>query len=134
MGRKQVKGEAQMSPRVLVIDDDRDARVLWRAIAEAEDLTVVEAEDGREAIETLKNDPGFVLVITDVMMPLADGYEVLKFIRDDERLKHLPVIISTSDRTTRTLSGMPPDEQTFFVNKASGLDNMRRRLTSALGK
>jgi len=123
-----------MSSRVLVVDDDRDARVLWTAVAEAENLMVVEAEDGREAIETLKNDPDFVLVITDVMMPLADGYEVLKFIRDDERLKHLPVIISTSDRTTRTLSGMPPDERTFFVNKASGLDNMRKGVASALGK
>ena len=123
-----------MSSRVLVIDDDRDARVLWKAVAKAEDLTVVEAEDGREAIETLKNDPGFVLVITDVMMPLADGYEVLKFIREDERLKHLPVIISTSDRTTRTLSGMPLDDRTLFVNKASGLDNMRKGVASALGK
>src|SRR5262245_7713145 len=106
---KQGKGEAQMSSRVLVIDDDRDARVLWTAVAEAENLTVVEAIDGREAIETLKNDPDFVLVITDVMMPLADGYEVLKFIRDDERLKNLPVIISTSYRTTSTLSSMQLD-------------------------
>ncbi len=123
-----------MSTRVLVADDDRDARVLWTAVAEAEDLTVVEAEDGREAIEILKNDPDFALVITDVMMPLADGYEVLKFIREDERLKHLPVILSTSDRTTRSLTGVPVDDRTFFVNKAAGLDNMRRGITSALGK
>lgn len=123
-----------MSTRVLVADDDRDARVLWTAVAEAEDLTVVEAEDGREAIETLKNDPDFALVITDVMMPLADGYEVLKFIREDERLKHLPVILSTSDRTTRSLTGVPVDDITFFINKASGLDNMRRGVATALGK
>jgi CheY-like chemotaxis protein len=123
-----------MSSKVLIADDDRDARVLWTAIAEAENLTVVEAEDGREAIETLTNDSDFALVITDVMMPLADGYEVLKFIREDERLKHLPVIISTSDRTTRGLTGVPVDDKTFFVNKASGLDNMRRGVTTALGR
>jgi CheY-like chemotaxis protein len=123
-----------MSSKVLIADDDRDARVLWTAVAEAENLTVVEAEDGREAIETLTNDSDFALVITDVMMPLADGYEVLKFIREDERLKHLPVIISTSDRTTRSLTGVPVDDKTFFVNKASGLDSMRRGVTTALGK
>lgn len=123
-----------MSPRVLIADDDRDARVLWSAVAEAENLTVVEAEDGREAIRALEENPDFALVITDVMMPLVDGYEVLKFIREDERLKHLPVIISTSDRTTRGLTGVPVDDRTFFVNKASGLDNMRRGVIAALGR
>ena len=123
-----------MPSKVLIADDDRDARVLWSAVAEAENLTIVEAEDGREAIEKLKNETDFTLVITDVMMPFVDGYEVLKFIREDERLKHLPVIVSTSDRTTRSLSGVPLDDHTFFVNKASGLDNMRRGVATALGK
>jgi len=123
-----------MPSKVLIADDDRDARVLWSAVAEAENLTVVEAEDGREAIEKLKNESDLVLVVTDVMMPFVDGYEVLKFIREDERLMHLPVIVSTSDRTTRSLSGLPLDSRTFFVNKASGLDNMRRSVANALGK
>jgi CheY-like chemotaxis protein len=123
-----------MPSKVLIADDDRDARVLWSAVAEAENLTIVEAEDGREAIEKLKGETDLVLVITDVMMPFVDGYEVLKFIREDDRLKSLPVIISTSDRTTRGLPGLPMDDRTFFVNKASGLDNMRRGVTNALGK
>lgn len=123
-----------MPSKVLIADDDRDARVLWSAVAEAESLTIIEAEDGREAIEKLKSETDLALVITDVMMPFVDGYEVLKFIREDERLKHLPVIVSTSDRTTRSLSGLPLDGRTFFVNKASGLDNMRRGVANALGK
>jgi CheY-like chemotaxis protein len=123
-----------MTVKVLIADDDRDARVLWTAVAEAENFTVVEAEDGREAIEILKKDADFALVISDLMMPLADGYEVLKFIREDDRLKHIPVIISTSDRTTRSLSGVPVDDRTVFVNKASGLDSMRRGISNALGR
>src|SRR5262249_43642718 len=100
----------------------------------AENLTVVEVMDGREAIETLKKDAEFALIITDVMMPLVDGYEVLKFIREDDRLAHLPVIISTSDRTTRGLAGVPIDDRTFFINKASGIDNMRRGVANALNR
>ncbi|MFN0085594.1 MAG: response regulator [Blastocatellia bacterium] len=123
-----------MSEKVLIADDDRDARVLWSAVAEAENFTVVEAEDGREAIEILRKDADFALVISDLMMPLADGYEVLKFIREDDRLKHLPVIISTSDRTTRGLAGVPMDDRTIFVNKAAGLDSMRRGIANAMGK
>ncbi len=122
-----------MSQRVLIADDDRDARVLWKAVAEAENLIVLEAGDGREAIELLKNDAQPDLIILDVMMPYADGYEVLKYIRQDERLKDIPVIISTSDRTTRGLTGIPVDDKTSFINKASGLDNMRRGIIAALG-
>ena len=123
-----------MAPRVLIADDDRDARVLWSAVAEAENLTIVEVEDGRQALNALEENPDFALIITDVMMPLLDGYEVLKYIRENEQLKHLPVIISTSDRTTRGLTGIPVDDRTFFINKASGLDSMRRGVIAALGR
>jgi len=68
------------------------------------------------------------------MMPYVEGYEVLKHIRSVERLKEIPVIISTADRTTRGLTGVPVDEKTSFINKAAGLDNMRRGVIQALGK
>jgi len=123
-----------MPDRVLIADDDRDARVLWRAVAEAESLQATEAEDGREAIEILDRDNDFKLIILDVMMPYVEGYEVLKHIRSVERLKEIPVIISTADRTTRGLTGIPVDDKTSFINKAAGLDNMRRGVTQALGQ
>ncbi|MGE0886348.1 MAG: PleD family two-component system response regulator [Blastocatellales bacterium] len=123
-----------MAERVLIADDDRDARVLWKAVAEAEHLQVTEAEDGREAIEVLEKDSDFKLIILDVMMPYVEGYEVLRHIRQDDRLKDIPVIISTADRTTRGLTGVPVDDKTSFINKASGLDNMRRGITQALGR
>lgn len=122
-----------MPQRVLIADDDRDARVLWAAVAETENLAVIEAEDGREALEKLKQDADFSLIILDVMMPYVEGYEVLKFIREDARLKDIPVIISTADRTTRGLTGAPVDGKTSFISKASGLDNMRRGVANALG-
>lgn len=123
-----------MPDRVLIADDDRDARVLWTAVAEAENLKVVEAEDGRQAIEILTGDSDFNLVILDVNMPFVEGYEVLRHIRQDDRLKDIPVIISTADRTTRGLTGIPVDDNTSFINKASGLDNMRRGIAAALDR
>lgn len=123
-----------MNERVLIADDDRDARVLWSAVAEAENLSVTEAEDGRQALEILERDANFNLIILDVMMPYVEGYEVLKHIRQDDRLKNIPVIISTADRTTRGLAGIPIDGNTSFINKASGLDNMRRGIMAALGR
>lgn len=122
-----------MPAKVLIADDDHDARVLWKAVSEAESLSVVEVEDGRRAIEILKDDADFALIILDVMMPYVDGYEVLRYIREDDRLKNTPVIISTADRTTRSLTGIPVDDKTSFINKAAGLDNMRRGVANALG-
>lgn len=126
--------EIVLPERVLIADDDRDARVLWTAVAEAENLMVTEAEDGRQAMEILERDANFNLIILDVMMPYVEGYEILKYIRTDERLKEVPVIISTADRTTRGLTGIPVDDKTSFINKASGLDNMRRGIAQALDR
>jgi CheY-like chemotaxis protein len=123
-----------MGQKVLIADDDRDARILWGAVSREEALEVVEAEDGRQAIDILKNEIDFSLIILDIMMPYAGGYDVLKVIREDERLKNLPVIISTADRTTRSLISNQLDEKTSFINKASGLDSMRRGILNALGK
>ncbi len=120
--------------RVLIADDDRDARVLWTAVAEAENLQVIEAEDGRQAIEILDRDGDFKLVILDVNMPFVEGYEVLRHMRQNDDLKEVPVIVSTADRTTRGLTGIPVDDKTSFINKASGLDNMRRGIAAALGR
>jgi CheY-like chemotaxis protein len=88
---------------------------------------------GRDALLQLETDPDFAIVILDVMMPLATGYEVLREIRASDTLKALPVIISTANRTTQGIGEVTPDAFTFFVNKASGIENMRRGIMLALG-
>jgi hypothetical protein len=54
--------------------------------------------------------------------------------RGDARLKTTPVIVSTANRTTQSLGEITVDEKTFFVNKASGIENMRRGIARALGQ
>jgi CheY-like chemotaxis protein len=122
-----------MSPRVLIVDDEEDARLMISAVAAAAGLTVVEAADGRQALDILQHDADFGLVICDKMMPHVDGYEVIRYMRGDERLKDIPVIMSTADRTTQHLGGLVPDGKTHFVNKASGIENMRQGIMRALG-
>ena len=123
-----------MAQRVLIADDDKDARFLWKVVSREFGLDVVEATTGREALTTLETDSSFALIILDVMMPLVDGYEVLREIRSNEILKGTPVIVSTANRTTQGLSEITPDDLTLFVNKASGIENMRRGISRALGQ
>ena len=122
-----------MPQRVLIVDDEEDARLMISAVAVGTGLEVVEAVDGREALDILQNDANFALIICDKMMPRLDGYEVIRHMRSDERLKDIPVIMSTADRTTQHLGGLVPDGKTHFVNKASGIENMRQGILRALG-
>jgi two-component system chemotaxis response regulator CheY len=119
---------------MLIADDEKEARLLWMAVAKAEGLEVAVAEDGREALDLLQRSDPFDLVVLDVMMPFVDGYEVLKQMRGDERLKTVPVIISTANRTTQDLDELPTDLLVAFVNKAAGVENMRRGIAHALGR
>ncbi len=79
-------------PRILVVDDDEDIRLLLRELLERAGYTVDEAGDGRTALRNLFAVPP-ALVILDVSMPDLDGYQTLERIRD---LSEVPVIMLTA--------------------------------------
>lgn len=78
--------------QILVVDDERLNRMILRRALEAQDHTVVEASDGLEALERLREEPVDV-VLLDIVMPVLDGYATLARIKADPALQHLPVII-----------------------------------------
>ena len=78
-------------PTVLVVDDNADTRVVVRWMLERWGCLIVEASDGREAYEmTVEHRPD--LVVMDLSMPVADGYEAIRSIRAREEFSRLPVI------------------------------------------
>ena len=82
---------------VLVADDDAGVRAVLRSLLSRDGHTVTEAEDGQFAIEVLgerQSKTPFDLVITDLRMPRADGFEVLA--RARERQPRTPVVILTA--------------------------------------
>src|SRR4030081_3333146 len=80
-------------PRILVVDDNDDNRYTLTLYLDLEGYTNVEsAYDGEEAIARLGTD-AFDLVLLDVMMPKVDGYQVLTWLKDQARLRDLPVIM-----------------------------------------
>ena len=78
--------------RVLVVDDERLNRMVLRRALEAQGHAVIEAADGRTALEILRAEPVDV-VLLDIVMPELDGYATLEAIKADPLLDHLPVII-----------------------------------------
>jgi two-component system cell cycle response regulator DivK len=81
--------------KVLVADDDPDSRELSREVLQSEDCQVLEAADGKEALESIRlNRPDVVLL--DVQMPEMDGFSVLQQLRRDPSMAALPVAAVTS--------------------------------------
>lgn len=82
-------------PTVLVVDDSATARAFVKATLTRFGLQVVEAGSGPEALAVLGGQPVDV-VITDVVMPDMDGYELVRRIRKDPRVCAIPVLVLTS--------------------------------------
>ena len=82
--------------RILVVDDDEEARLMAAGILETAGYEVSLAKDGYEAVERLKADPSFSLVILDLTMPGMDGRKVLDRIRGSKDTAAIPVLISTA--------------------------------------
>jgi DNA-binding response OmpR family regulator len=86
-----------MSYRVLIVDDDEDARVLLaRALARsALPLEVATAGDGRQALDQVAVLPPHI-VISDVMMPRVNGFELCSALRANPTTAAIPVIMVTA--------------------------------------
>lgn len=82
---------------VLVVDDDPGARLLARRVLEKSGYPVLDASNGREALERLDGDPSVALVVADLNMPVLDGLELIWEMRDADRWSHIPVIVLTGE-------------------------------------
>ena len=80
------------SGRVLVVDDDPVNRAILVGSLEAQGHAAEVASDGREALRKLR-EGSFDVVLLDLVMPVLDGFEVLRTMKEDERLRTLPVIV-----------------------------------------
>ena len=82
-----------MDPVVLIVDDNEDNRFTLSMRLEASGYeNIVTAENGREALEKLREGP-VDLVLLDIMMPELDGYGVLEELRTDTALRDIPVVM-----------------------------------------
>lgn len=84
-----------MAERLLLVDDEPSLREAVKAYLENFGFTVDVATNGEEGWEKVQQSPPD-LVITDVMMPKVDGYQLLKRLRENPQFKPLPVVFLTA--------------------------------------
>ena len=81
--------------KILVVEDDRFLMSAYRVKLTKVGFEILTASDGNEAMAILqKNVPDIILL--DLIMPIKDGFAVLKEVREDENLQNVPVIVASN--------------------------------------
>ena len=80
--------------KILIADDDDDMRTLLSTMLESEGYTVLQAENGLEAVEMARKELP-ALVMLDIHMPVMDGLKACKEIKSDKVTRILPVVMLT---------------------------------------
>jgi DNA-binding response OmpR family regulator len=88
--------------RILVVEDEADLAVLVEVNLELAGYDVTTARDGAEGLSVARSDPPD-LVLLDVMMPVLDGWQVLRALKQDSGLRDIPVVMLTALSAERDL-------------------------------
>jgi len=90
---------------ILVVDDDKHTRLLFRTVLESENYTVFTAENGIKALDVMESEH-IDLVVLDIMMPELDGYEFTRLLRESNNT--LPVLMVSAKQ-------LPSDKKKGFL-------------------
>src|SRR5437870_1563969 len=124
--------ETRMGPAmVLVIEDDpTDFTLLERAFRKAEiPVQIHWSENGLEAINFLEqlkesSQPFPVLILSDLKMPLLDGFDVLKIIKADPLLRSIPIVVLTNSAQDSDVSKSYEFGANSYLVKPSAFDTL----------
>ncbi len=117
--------------KILLVDDEPAQRMLLKMCLQQEEYTVSEAENGEQALAVLEREPDIRLVITDLEMPVINGFEFIQKVRtNDVRYRYIIVLTSSEEDTAlvKALSLGADD----FITKPVKPEEMRLRVKGGL--
>lgn len=115
---------------ILIVDDNEDFRIFLRDNLQ-EFFNVLEAENGKKALEiSFEQIPD--MVISDVMMPEMDGYELCKALKSDVRSSHIPVILLTARTANEHIVQGLETGADEYITKPFNLDILMLRINKLL--
>lgn len=88
------KNKKESKPLILIADDSQDMRLYMNALLE-DQFDILLAENGKQALEVILSAKPQV-ILTDAMMPYMDGYQLIKIVKSNPSIKHIPIILITA--------------------------------------
>ena len=121
----------QGSGTILLVEDEPQLSMVAKALMQALGFSVIEAVNGKEALELYQKNAEYItLVVTDIGMPIMDGYELFRKLKDI--VPELPIIISSGFGDTLVSSRIATGEAAGFLSKPYSFDNLREVLKSVV--
>lgn len=117
-------------PLLLLVEDNRDVKFFIRQIF-AEDYQIIEANNGEEGVlKALEFIPE--LIVSDVMMPKKDGFELTEILKSDSRTSHIPIILLTAKATYQDkIDGLKVGADAY-LNKPFSKEELKVRVSNLL--
>ncbi|MGC4074515.1 MAG: response regulator [Nibricoccus sp.] len=96
LDRLHASNDVLKGRKVLIVDDDARNIFALTTMLENQEMDVISATNGRQAIELIQQQPELGVVLMDIMMPEMDGYQTMREIRKDPRFTALPILALTA--------------------------------------
>lgn len=119
--------------KILVVDDDPLNREVLSVNLTEEGYTIETAENGRDGLQMLLEQP-FDIVLLDLLMPEMDGFDVLKIIKADARLRHLPVIVISGEGDLSSITRCIATGAEDYIQKPFDPVLLRTRVSACVEK
>ncbi|MCA9276619.1 MAG: diguanylate cyclase [Phycisphaerales bacterium] len=131
MSESLIHSDSGSSPTVLLIDDSQFVHRLLDARLRDESIELRSAADGRRGVELAREDPP-ALILLDLDMPVMDGFEALRELKDDPRTRDIPVIVLSGLNSSQDKVAAFDLGAVDFVTKPFELTELRARVRSSL--
>ena len=117
--------------KILIVDDAQINRIILCELLRNQ-YQILEAEDGKKALEMIKEDKSIDLVLLDIVMPNMDGYQVLEKMKEQRYLEYLPVIIISSEGDTTSMEKAYELGATDYIRRPFESYIINRRIKNTL--
>jgi len=118
--------------RILAVDDSKAMLNFYRSVAASLGMGITTALNGREALDILQSGEQFALIITDMNMPVMDGVEFTRHVREDPACSSVPIIMITteSERSQQDLAKKAGVDH--FMQKPFDAQRLQEKISSCL--
>jgi CheY-like chemotaxis protein len=121
----------EIKPRILIAEDFEENRVALKLILKHTGFDVIESQDGQQAIEAVRREEPD-LVLMDITLPVIDGLQATREIRNDEKFKWLPIIIISAHDDDEVRRQADEAGASGYISKPVEIEELKKLIEGCL--